>query len=94
MYRDDFYRRPELYDLEYSGLTEDLDHYRRLARGASSLRVKKVKGHATEDHISKGEATRGDKEGNDRADAAATKGVEEHGIGKLPFLEWIAHRQK
>lgn len=37
MYRDDFYRQPELYDLEYSGLTEDLDHYRRLARGASSV---------------------------------------------------------
>ena len=37
MYRDDFYRRAELYDLEYSDLTEDLEHYRRLARGAGRV---------------------------------------------------------
>lgn len=37
MYRDDFYRRAELYDLEYQDLTEDLEHYRRLARAAGRV---------------------------------------------------------
>jgi SAM-dependent methyltransferase len=37
MYRDDFYRLPELYDLEYSGLDEDLEHYRALARSVDSV---------------------------------------------------------
>lgn len=29
----DFYRHPELYDLEYEGLVEDMGHYLRLAKG-------------------------------------------------------------
>mgnify|MGYP002633060882 CR=1 FL=1 len=36
MYSDDFYRLPELYDLEYSGLDEDLEHYRALARSVGT----------------------------------------------------------
>ena len=32
-----FYDHPDLYDLEYSGLSEDLGYYLRLARGASTL---------------------------------------------------------
>lgn len=34
--RTTFYEHPDLYDLEYATLREDLDHYRRVVRGAAS----------------------------------------------------------
>ncbi len=37
MYNDDFYRRPELYDLEYQDLEEDLAYYQALARSAGRV---------------------------------------------------------
>lgn len=35
--RTTFYDHPDLYDLEYAGLSEDIDHYRRFARGGARL---------------------------------------------------------
>lgn len=37
MYHDDFYRRPELYDLEYQEQEEDLAYYQALARSAGRV---------------------------------------------------------
>lgn len=36
-YRDEFYRDPAIYDLEYRRLTEDIDHYMGLARDAGRV---------------------------------------------------------
>ena len=36
-YRDDFYRHPELYDLEYASMSEDVEYYLALARRSNRL---------------------------------------------------------
>ena len=36
-YRDEFYRDPAIYDIEYRKLTEDIDHYTRLARESGEV---------------------------------------------------------
>ena len=46
-----------------------------LTRGHGAARIKWVKGHATEDAVHKGVTTRRDKDGNDKADTYAHKGV-------------------
>ena len=53
-----------------------------LSRGIGNQYLTKVKGHATEEDVSKGLATREDREGNDNSDKLADKGVEEvAGVG-------------
>ena len=44
-------------------------------KGAGSIRISKVKGHATEKNIQDGTSTLKDKKGNDRADSAADEGA-------------------
>ena len=44
-------------------------------RGARSIKVSRVKGHAKEEHIERGEANRVDKEGNDEAHCCSLRGL-------------------
>ncbi|MED5373944.1 MAG: class I SAM-dependent methyltransferase [Myxococcota bacterium] len=54
-YRDDFYRQPELYDLEYAALDEDLSFYAALARSAGRvLELGAGTGRVTEAMLSAG----------------------------------------
>lgn len=50
-----------------------------LIRHPNTHALVKVKGHATEDGVNTGVATRKDQLGNDIADSCATNGIEEHG---------------
>ena len=63
-------------------------------RGARSIKVTKVKGHTTEEQVEDGKVKREDKEGNDEADRAANRGVEEHTEGLEEFARWIYRRHK
>ncbi len=49
------------------------------AKGAHSVRITKVKGHATEEQVAAGEVRSQGKSGNDAADAVADLGVKVHG---------------
>lgn len=66
-----------------------------LARGPGSNKLYKVKAHATAKDIREGEANHVDKIGNDKADDAATKGIEHlNGMSKhvLEAINWLAER--
>ena len=64
-----------------------------LKRGSSNQRLRKVKGHATEEDVEKGVATREDKVGNDNSDTLADKGAQEvQGAGLVKLAGWIASR--
>ena len=53
-----------------------------------------VKGHATEKDVREGKSTQQDKEGNDRSDKNADKGVEQlAGEGLVKLGSWVANRQ-
>ncbi len=72
-------------------------------KGEHAFKVTKVKGHATEEMVSKGAVRQIDKEGNDRADYIAAEGVTLFGketiqtgalltkrhIGYAKFVEWL-----
>ena len=64
------------------------------ARGANTVKVTKVKGHATEQQVEEGKVRTEDKEGNDNADQAADQGVNQHARGLRGMVEWIQQRQK
>ena len=51
--------------------------------------VRKVKGHASLDDISKGLSTNQDKWGNDRADELADEGVRETILGRIENGDWL-----
>ena len=53
----------------------------------------KVKGHAKDEHIERGEATAETKEGNDWADFYATRGVKQHGGVVTEVGKWLKKRQ-
>ena len=64
-----------------------------LKRGIGNQFLRKVKGHATEDDVRKGIATKEDREGNDISDKLADKGVEEvAGIGLVKLGKWFEDR--
>ena len=64
-----------------------------LTRGIGSQDVRWVKGHATEEDISQGRSNSHDKEGNDRSDTNADKGVEiVAGEGLVTLAKWAAQR--
>ena len=63
-------------------------------RGAGSIKVSKVKGHATEEQVESGEVKSEHREGNNKADHAANKGVQEHQTGLREFARWLAKRQR
>ncbi len=48
-----------------------------LARGPTSIKITKVKGHSTDKDIAEGKTTEVDRKGNDEADKAATSGTED-----------------
>ena len=64
-----------------------------LRREARSQKIRKVKGHATNDDVQQGRSTREDQYGNDKADKNADVGVEMvHGSGLVKLGQWLADR--
>lgn len=63
------------------------------ARGAHSIEVSKVKGHATQEHVEAGIVTQVDRRGNHQADAAANTGVSTHRPGTHSLMAWVAARK-
>ena len=63
-------------------------------RGLANQDLRKVKGHATEEDVQQGRSTACDKEGNDRSDKNADRGVEQlAGEGLVTVGRWVANRQ-
>ena len=63
-------------------------------RGIFNRYLRKVKGHAIAEDVRKGKSTAQDKEGNDRSDKNADKGVEQFaGEGLVKLGTWVAARQ-
>ena len=66
-----------------------------LRRGSRNQKVRKVKGHATDEQVEAGTVKIEDKVGNDKSDDLAFQGVEDiHGIGLLKLANWTAKRQQ
>ena len=64
-----------------------------LRRGARSQKIRKVKGHATQQDIDNGISTKGDQEGNKRSDDNADEGVKKiAGEGLVKLGAWVADR--
>ena len=64
-------------------------------RGTENQSLRKVKGHATEKDVKEGISTSEDREGNDKSDKLADKGVEEFvGVGLVKLGKWCEARLK
>ena len=63
-----------------------------LAKGSSSIKVTKVKGHATQEDIDQGKSNIHDKNGNDEADTVANLAVANHAPGMVSLTNWYAAR--
>ena len=64
-----------------------------LHRGASNQKIRKVKGHATEQDVEQGRSTAEDRFGNDKADKNTDEGAElVHGGGFVKLGQWLADR--
>ena len=59
-------------------------------RGHASIRGKWTKGHAKAQHIAEGKSSITDREGNDKADELADKGVGEHILGLSLLAQYFA----
>lgn len=57
--------------------------------GPESIRISKVKGHATESQVEDGTVKAEHKEGNDRSDDAATIGIRSQSQGILETSNWL-----
>ena len=57
------------------------------SKNPGAIKLTKVKGHATEEMVQKGEVAERDKECNDQADKAADKGVVDE-QGPLSYMGW------
>ena len=66
-----------------------------LRRGHEHQRVRKVKGHATQEDVEAGVTTEADKRGNDRSDENADEGVRNiAGVGLVRLGQWVADRRE
>ena len=63
-----------------------------LAKGHWSIKLTKVKGHATTEMGDQGLCKEIDKVGNDKADEAADKGMKMHGNATMKIAEWLTSR--
>jgi ribonuclease HI len=63
-------------------------------KGSESIKVTWVKGHATQKHIDEGTSTPLLKQGNDKADNLANKGVQEHVGGVMQLAAHYAAKQR
>ena len=60
-----------------------------IKRGVANQKLRKVKGHATQDDITAGRSTRADKAGNDKSDENADRGVQSvGGNGLVKLASW------
>ncbi len=64
------------------------------AKGPTTIRISEVKGHATEADIEEGKVSKQHKEGNDKADLAAKKGIQKHGDDVVKLAGWFANRHR
>ena len=64
------------------------------ARGHDTIRVTKVKGHATDAEVQEGKCTEADKQGNDNSDDAATLGKKAHLEGLHDLVTLANARQQ
>ena len=62
------------------------------AKGHSSIRISKVKGHATDDMVREGQVLQQHKDGNDKAEQVAKKGIQKHGEEFVKIAGWYASR--
>ena len=62
-------------------------------KGWKSVKITKVKGHATEDNVEDGKVDINDKKGNDKADDYATKGLNGHADDFLKVSRLLTRRQ-
>lgn len=62
-------------------------------KGCESIKITKVKGHATDVNVEDGKVDIKDKQGNDKADDYATKGLEGHGDDFLKVSRMLTQRQ-
>ena len=87
-------RKPKrLWSIQKDGDLRNLFSEMAQIKGAGSIKISKVKDHATEKNIQDGTSTVKDKIGNDRADRAADQGVKDH-AGEICKLSRIqAQRQ-
>ena len=58
------------------------------------MKVSKVKGHATDQHVQEGQVRLQDKQGNDAADLAASCGIQAMGSGMVAYMLWVSERYK
>ena len=65
-----------------------------IAKGPHAIKVSKVKGHATEQHVRDGTATAETKEGNDIADKLVEEGTTLHGKANVDLAYWLGARQR
>ena len=63
-------------------------------RGAQTMAISKVKGHATYAVVISGDVSHTDKQGNGTADLAASAGVRKHVPGLEPYIAWPDDRKK
>jgi hypothetical protein len=63
-----------------------------LAKGPTSIRITKVKGHATDADVQEGRATAEQKAGNDTADTLVKEATDLHGKGTVDLAYWIEAR--
>ena len=61
-------------------------------KGHLAVKLTKVKGHATEEHIKEGISKQRDKEGNDYADQNADRGVNDHEYEAVVTSRMLAKR--
>ena len=64
------------------------------AKGPDSIRITKVKGHATQDQVNSNIYKQCDKDGNDKADKAADIAVKLHGEDLIEIARQMAYRIK
>jgi hypothetical protein len=63
-------------------------------KGPSSIKISKVKGHATDEEVREGKVKAEDKVGNDAADKAADVGNDLHGKGTLKAANYFSQRSR
>ena len=64
------------------------------AKGHTAVKITKVKGHALEKDVSAGSVQRKHKDGNDHADTATKRGIQEHGEVISKVASWLIVRYR
>jgi len=90
--QDMFWKPPKPWGLMPDGDLWELFQKHATAKGANSIKIVKVKGHANEDHVARGIITAQDRQGNHHADRAADEGVSMHSKPIVALAHAYKHR--